>query len=475
MWQLVSRVLLTIEEAIIWYVGVINVAYFVFIALGFFWLRSHRKAHGSEERIGLLRTRSMPAISILVPVYNESQGVRDSVRSMLALEYSRHEVIVINDGSTDDTLEILKEEFDLTESERVVSLPIQTKEIRAIYESRAPIPLIVIDKYNGGKADALNAGINISRAPLIASVDADSILEPDALLSAVMPFVETPNKTVATGGMVRIINGCRISKSVVSQIGAPDFLLARFQTLEYLRAFLGGRIAFSFMNCLLLVSGAFGLFRKDVVTEVGGFASDSIGEDMELIVRIHKHLREKGVEYRIEFCPEPVCWTEVPSDLGTLYRQRNRWQRGTIDTLWRHREMLFNPKFGAAGIIGFPYFVLFEVLGPPIELAGYILTFLGLFLGFVSLNMATMFLVVSILFGICLSISALAMDEMTLRRFPAPGDVLQLLFAALIENLGYRQMMALWRTIATYDAFMGKKGWGKMIRTGFQSTPVQKN
>jgi cellulose synthase/poly-beta-1,6-N-acetylglucosamine synthase-like glycosyltransferase len=244
-------------------------------------------------------------------------------------------------------------------------------------------------------------------------------------------------------------------------------MLILFQIVEYLRAFLGGRVSFSFMNSLLLISGAFGLFRRDVILEAGGYLTSTVGEDMELVVRLHKLYRAEKRDYRIVFVPEPVCWTQVPETLEVLQRQRNRWQRGTVDTIKTHKSMLFNPRYGAVGLFALPYFTLFEMLGPSVELLGYLLTFGGLIFGLVSVDVAILFFVVSVLYGMLLSMSAVVLEELTLRRYPRPGDIARLFVAGIVESLGYRQLLTLWRTRGVLDGLLGKQTWGSMERKGF--------
>ena len=405
-------------------------------------------------------------MAILAPAYNEALTCRDSVRAMLGPRYPNHEVIVINDGSTDDTLQILIDAFKLYRSGRTPTGSLPTKPVRAIYESRDPIRLVVIDKENGGKADSLNAGINVARAPLVCAVDSDSLIEEEALLSVVEPFLDD-DSTVASGGIIRVANGCRIEGGRVVDVRAPRHLLPIFQVIEYLRAFLGGRVAFSFLNSLLIISGAFGVFRRDAVLEAGGYLTKSVGEDMELVVRLHRLFLKSGRKYRIVFVPEPVCWTEVPQSLRMLKRQRNRWQRGTLDTLMIHWKMLFNPRYGVVGLFALPYFLFFEALGPLVELTGYAVTVVGLVFGLIDPHLAVLFFTVSLLFGVLLSMSAVVLEELTQRRYPRPADLMRLFLGAVVENFGFRQLLMIWRTQGLIDGLRGKQGWGAMERRGF--------
>jgi cellulose synthase/poly-beta-1,6-N-acetylglucosamine synthase-like glycosyltransferase len=468
-WEIFVRVFNAIEVSIIGYVAAINLIYFGLMVLGYFWLRRVRGVLPRATRDALLRSPLLPQVAVLAPAYNESATCRESVRAMLALNYPNHEVIVINDGSKDDTLDILIEEFKLYRCGRTGSGDLPTARIRGVYESRDPIRLVVVDKENGGKADSLNAGINVARAPLVCAVDSDSLMEDNALLYVVAPFLEDET-TIAAGGIIRVANGCSVEGGRVTEVRAPRRWIPLFQAVEYLRAFLGGRVAFSFLNSLLIISGAFGVFRRDAVLEAGGYRTSTVGEDMELVVRLHKIWREKRRTYRVVFVPEPVCWTEVPETLRVLQRQRNRWQRGTVDSVGLHRRMLLNPRYGILGLFALPYFLLFEMLGPAIELLGYAVTIIGVVFGLIDIELALLFLAVSILFGILLSMSAVVLEELTQRRYPRPADLARLFAAAVVENLGFRQLLTIWRTRGLIDGLRGKQGWGVMERRGFGGT-----
>ncbi|ULA60780.1 MAG: Glycosyl transferase [Nitrospira sp.] len=406
-----------------------------------------------------------PQISILVPAYNEAATIAGSIRSLLQLSYSEYEIVVINDGSKDATIEVLRKEFELFPFPEACHTQLPTAEIRAIYHSSLHANLRVIDKENGGKADSLNAGINLSLYPLFCCIDADSILQPDSLRRAVQPFLDD-HRTVASGGTVRIANGCRVENGFLTKIGLPSNLLALFQIVEYLRAFLFGRLGWSPMNAMLIISGAFGIFRKEAVVTVGGYRSDTIGEDMELVVRLHRHLRLGDKPYRITFVPDSVCWTEAPEDLRTLKNQRIRWQRGLCESLINNVDLLWHPKGGTIGWLAFPFMAVFEWIGPAIEVFGYCFLTLSFVMGFVSMQAWLILLVAAIGLGVLLSVSALLLEEMSFHVYPNQRDVLKLLLAAILENFGFRQLNSVWKLIGLYRWVCGKQAtWGTMTRT----------
>jgi cellulose synthase/poly-beta-1,6-N-acetylglucosamine synthase-like glycosyltransferase len=412
---------------------------------------------------------SAPPIALLAPAYNEAATIKNSIQSLLGLDYPGFEVIVINDGSKDATLDVLRTAFQLRDEDRDYEAAIAHKPIRGIYRSATHPKLLVIDKVNGGKADALNAGLNLARAPIVCSIDADSLLESDALLRAVQPFVEDPQRVIATGGTVRVVNGCSVVDGRVMQIGLPKNIWALFQTVEYLRAFLLARLAWSRMGVLTIVSGAFGLFRRSVLVEAGGYASNTVGEDMEIVVRLHRRFREMDKPYRIAFVPEPVCWTEVPETLQMLSRQRSRWHRGALETFATHRDMLFNPKYGRAGMLGMGKVFFFDVLAPVVELAGYILMPVLWLMGLLSFEFFAAYLAAAFAFGVAISVGSLAIEEAELRRFPKARDLVILAGAAVLENFGYRQLNSYWRIKGMLQWLRGEHSWGSMTRRGFSA------
>ncbi len=452
-----------------------------FIALNGIYLLLNLLSTLSLRRINQLRdidelphahTMLEPPISVLVPAYNEETTIAATVRSVLQLTYPEFEIIVINDGSRDGTLEVLQREFSLLPFPEAYRIQLPTETVRGIYRSATHPQLRVIDKHNGGKADSLNAGINASRFPLFCGVDADSILQRNSLQQVVRPFLRDPHMIV-TGGTIRAANGCEVKDGYLTRVDLPRNPLALFQVIEYLRAFLFGRLGWSSVNGVLIISGAFGLFRKEAVIEAGGYRRNTIGEDMELIVRLHRHMRERRRPYRIEFVPDPVCWTEVPEDLRTLRNQRVRWQRGLSESLSSHWPLMLSRNGGWPGWVAFPYMVLFEWLGPVFEFGGYLWFIYAFLAGLISWQAFAVFLFLAIGMGILLSASGLMLEEISFHLYPRKRHLALLALFVLLENLGYRQLNAWWRLVGLFQWLRQKEHqWGAMKRKGsWQSKP----
>lgn len=455
------------QSVILAYFLLINTFYVLFNLLSLAGILRYRRMVTFVRFGEIFRMPIVRPVSVIVPAFNEETGIIESVRSLLSLRYPVFEVVVVNDGSTDGTLARLVEAFDLRPSRSVYRKSVPTEPVRGIYRSPVHPRLIVVDKVNGRKADAMNAGLNISRYPLFCAVDSDSLLEKDALLKVVRPFLEDPARTVGAGGVIRLSNGCAVRDGQVIEVGIPRNWIARFQVLEYLRAFLGGRMGLSMLRSTLIVSGAFGLFRKDVAMACGGYRRDSITEDMDLVVRMQKHLHEQGKPYRFYFIPDPICWTEAPEKLRVLAGQRSRWHRGLVETLFRSRRMMFNPRYGVAGLFALPFYAVFEMIGPFIEVLGYALFITHVVLGRVNYPFAVIFFFVAVFYGTFVSLLAILLEELSSHRYPRPRDILVLTLAGIAENLFYRQYLAIVRAIAYMDYLRGKNEWGTMERRGF--------
>lgn len=449
------------------YFIMINSSYLILLFLGVKEVLFHSRKPDFDicDREGC---KLVPGITIIVPAYNEEKVITESVKSLLELEYPKLEVIVVNDGSSDNTLGRLKSDFKLIEVVREVDQKIDTEPIKSLYNSLYNTvennSLTVVDKENGGKADALNAGINHSRTDLVLAIDADTLVEKNALQKLVRKYMDTDSRVVAIGGIVRVLNNCEVVSSEVTKAKLPKKFLPGMQVMEYIRAFLFGRSGWSRINSLPIISGAFGLFERKSLTDIGGYRTTTVGEDIDAVIRLHKKMRKENENYDISFLPDPVCWTQVPEKRKILSKQRARWQRGLIETLTYNKEMIFNPKYGKLGVFALPFFLFFELFGPIVEISGYIMFIIFFLLGIFSLPYFLLFLAVAVIFGVLLSLSSLILAEITLKRYEDPKDRLKLLLLAIFENFGYRQLHTLWRIKGTIQFLRKETKWGEMTR-----------
>ena len=446
------------------YFVMINSGYLILLFLGIKEVLFHSRKPDFDicDREGC---KLIPGITIIVPAYNEEKVISESVKSLLEMKYPKLEILVVNDGSSDNTLDKLKNNFKLIIVTREIDENIDTEPIRDIYNSIEEKRLTVIDKENGGKADALNTGINYARTDLVLAIDADTLVEKNALQKLVREYMRTDSRVVAIGGIVRVLNNCSVISSEVIKAKLPKKFIPGMQVMEYIRAFLLGRSGWSRINSLPIISGAFGLFEREGLIEIGGYRIDTVGEDIDAVVRLHKKMKQDKEEYKISFLPDPVCWTQVPEKIKTLSRQRARWQRGLIETLTYNKDMIFNPKYGKLGVLSMPFFLFFEMFGPIVEITGYLMFIVFFLLGVFSLSYFLLFLSVAVIFGVLISLSSLLLAEMTLKRYEDPVDRLKLLFLAILENFGYRQLHTLWRIKGTIQFLRKEKKWGEMDRS----------
>jgi cellulose synthase/poly-beta-1,6-N-acetylglucosamine synthase-like glycosyltransferase len=456
---------------ILGYYVLVNGVYFALLLVASVATEHHRK----ELRYGALGTMSdaptTPPVTVIVPAYNEGANIVQSVTALLALNYPSHEVIVVDDGSTDDTLARLKDAFALTEVDLIYRRHIPTGPMERFFVSPDHPALTVVTKPNTGKADALNVGINLARSPYFCSVDADSLLEQNALLRLMGPIVSDPERVVATGGIVRIANGCKVKDGRIVEVRLPVDMLSRLQVVEYLRCFLFGRTGWSSLGALLILSGTFSLFHRETVMKVGGYDRRTVAEDMELVVRLHRRMREQGAPYRVTFIADPICWTEAPAKVVQLGRQRRRWHCGLGESVFSHWPMLFNPRYGAVGLVGMP-FQLVELFGPLVELLGYVVVIASALLGVLSTRFLVLYLCLSIVLGVFLSVGAVLLEELTERRYPRWRDLWMLLAVAVLENFGYRQLNVLWRVGGLYQLLWARRRWEVVKKEGLGAAPA---
>ena len=448
-----------------------NLIYAWCIPQAFIEINKHSQRDDDHSHWEMLRSESFLPVSFVVPAYNEQNTIRESVLALLSLHYPDFKVIVVNDGSSDDTVETMIREFGMEpihqvrDDERITHKP-----IRQIYGSDKYPDLLFIDKENGKKADAINAGLTCVRTPLFCVIDADSLLEPGALLKAVRPFLETSDNVIAVGGTVGIVNGCTVENGRVTKYGLPKKFLPRMQVVEYIRAFLMARLAASRKGTLAIISGAFGVFRRDIAVAIGGYDTTTVGEDMEMVLRMHRYMMDRDIPYSIRYIPEPVCWTEAPESLKFLSNQRIRWQRGALECLTRHKDMLFNPKYGRLGKVTLPTFLLVDLISPVMEIIGYFLIILLIIFGWLDAKYLIVLLVL-FSFGVLITVLSLMVEQDEIEQFTNPMDLIKVLLTACIENVGFRQMCSFWRMRGLIQHFRGKKAtWGAMERVGFKTT-----
>lgn len=420
----------------------------------------------------ILSSTMSPSITIIAPAYNESLNVVDNVRSLLSNHYVNYNVIIVNDGSKDDSLEKLIAAYDLEKIDYIINEKIKTKPLRSgVFKSKNPAfeKLMVVDKENGGKADALNMGLNISKCKYVACIDVDCLLLEDALQKMIKPFLEvTDAKVIATGGVIRIANSCVIRGGKLIDVNLPKNLLVQSQILEYLRAFLLGRMAWSRLNGLLVISGAFGVFDKEIAITVGGYDTETVGEDMEIIVRMRRYMEEQGRKYKVSYIPDPLCWTEAPDNYKIFISQRNRWTRGTIETLKKHRKIGFNPKYGSFGLLSYPYWLIFERMAPIVETVGILYFIILVVLQEVRWEYALSFLVLAYLFSVLFSIVAIYSEELTFHQYKKKGTGYRLVLLSALEPFVLHPFILYAAIRGNIDYYFNKKKkWGEMQRKGF--------
>ena len=466
--RFVELVLVRLETAILVYFLLVNGWYLLLLVSAGYEMREYVLVARGRARWRLMGSRAAPSISMLAPAYNEAATISESVRGLLALYYPNLEVVVVNDGSRDETVQVLMDTFDLAPIHPIYQKRIRSRDVVGLYRSRLHPNLVVVDKVNGGKADALNAGLNLATGELVCAIDADTLIEADSLQRMVGPFLHR-NDVVAAGGTIRIANASIVENGRVTRARAPRQWIPGCQVVEYLRAFLFGRLGWNRLGGNLIISGAFGLFDRQAMMDAGGYEHDTVGEDMEIALRLRRNGYEKNGPHQIAFVPDPVAWTEAPESRRVLGRQRDRWHRGLADVLWRHRGVMFNPKYGTMGMVVFPYFVIVELMAPVVEFIGLLGLVLGLAIGAINMPFAILFFLVAYGLGAVLTLMTLVMEEASFQRYDSFADRALLVLWALLENVGYRQLTVIWRLQGIWKYLRGSKSWGAMERKGFAS------
>jgi len=470
----IPRLLDISNHAVFWYYLASNVAYLAMLLVALKTSFAHQRRLESRRLNWLKETPLSPPITIIAPAHNEESSIRVAVRNLLQLDYPQLEVIIVNDGSADRTLEEMREEFRLRLVRAVYVRQVKSAPVRGLYRSDVDPRLLVIDKEPAGsKADAVNAGLNAASSPYVCVVDADSILENDALLRIMVPILDDPKRVVAVGGIIRVLNGSEIAGGRLRRVRLPRKSIEVIQVIEYLRAFLIGREAWGQGNMLMIISGAFGVFKTDLVRAVGGFRASAIGEDFDLVARLHRHLRQIGADYQMKFVPDPMCWTEAPSDLKSLGRQRARWQKGLLDVLWTNRDMVFRRRYGRIGFLALPYLWLFELLAPVIEIAGIATIVLAACTGALSQSFFFQFMLFGYAFATMISLGSVLQEELTYKRYNDWQDVARLLSYCFLEHFPYRQMHMVWRLQGFWQYLRGDNAWRPLTRKGLASASVR--
>lgn len=456
--------------SLFYYYLVCNTAYLVMLMIALHTSVSHQRRLKGLDVNWLKVSPLTPPVTVLMPARNEEKSICIAVKNLLALEYPELEVIVINDGSTDRTLELLQKEFRLRPVKMVYVSEVSSAPVRQLLRSDQFPNLLVIAKESGGsKADAVNAGLNAATSPYVCVVDADSVLERDSLLRIMKPILANPERVIAVGGIVRILNGSEMENGQMRHVRLPRKSIEVLQVVEYLRAFLIGREAWAKKNMLMIISGAFGVFRTDLVRAIGGYRSHAVGEDIDLVTRLHRYMRDQEKPYEIQFVPDPVCWTEAPSDLRSLRSQRSRWQKGLLDVLWPQRDMLFRPRYGRLGWLALPYLWIFELFAPVVELSGIITIILAAVTGVLSREFFLQFLIFGYAFATVISIGSVLLEELTYKRYNDWWDVTRLLSYCFLEHFPYRQLQMVWRLHGMWQYLRGDISWGVLKRRGMQS------
>lgn len=479
-WKEIGRLyIVRFNYLLAFYSVAVNCIYLAILLISVYGSRLQERLWRSKDQMMLFTNRLLPSVSIIAPAYNEASNIVESVNSLLNQRYPDFELIVVNDGSKDDTLQTLITYFSLEKRDRIVQNRLPTRTMRGIYTNKNIPNLIVVDKVNGGKADSLNLGLNVARKEFFCGIDSDSLLEPDALLKAVSTMIDSSEETIATGGNICPVNGCSVELGSLDSITLPQNFVARLQSLEYIRAFMSGRVGWAQMNLLLIISGAFGIFNRERTIQTGGYLTksgkyhkDTVGEDMELVVRLSRFMREAGKPYRVKYAFNANCWTEVPETWKVLHRQRDRWHRGLVDILLFHSSMIGNPRYGRLGLVGMPYYFLFELIGPFIEAQGLLLVFVAALLGLLNLSIGLLLFSSTILLGILVSVSSVLISEMDQELYGI-RDVMRLLATAVLENFGFRQIISLWRVSGFFSAMRKNRGWGAQVRKGFDTKSVK--
>jgi len=423
----------------------------------------------AEDVYKVLKSNSLPTITFVVPAYNENKDIVHTVKNMLSLSYRYKRVIIVNDGSTDNTFELLNNNFFLHPVPPSSPGIFETSEIKSYYASTKYPDLLVVDKVNGGKADALNAGLNACSSEIVVCADADTLVDDMALNRLIRPFLLHPN-TVAAHASIGNVNGCTIADNRIAKVNFPKKMLLGFQVIDFMKGFLVERLGLSWTQGTLVIPGNFGMFKMKTLIDIGGYDRSSIIEDTEIITRMHMYYLSKKIPYRIEYLPDIVAWTEAPETIRTLGKQRLRWYKGTTQNIWQYRNMWFNPKYRSIGLFVCPMTV-FEKIAPLIEISGFIILMLAIFNSQVDPFLVLSLAAVSWCFLILLVLLSLVIEFIAYETYTSWIDFLRILKCVFCYT-GYHYLLMWWRVKGLYAPKPKRAGWTP-IREGYERVQNQ--
>jgi cellulose synthase/poly-beta-1,6-N-acetylglucosamine synthase-like glycosyltransferase len=437
-----------------------NLGYTVLMVLSLYSVSLHAKYAARKPYRDLADSPVTPPVAIVIAAYNEEAGIVQTVLSLMRLNYPEKELIVIDDGSTDSTLDLLIHRFQLHRMDLIFRESLKSGQPLACYHNPNFPELTLVAMSHGGKSRALNAGINVARSPYFCTVDADCIIERDALLRLMAPVLQFKETVVVSGGIVRIANGCALRDGRLAKVGLPGSWLELCQVVEYIRTFLFGRPGWNMLNANFIASGAFCVLHRESVIKAKGFSSDTVTEDIDMIARVRRCLTQEKRKFKVLFTSDPICWTEGPRNLGMLARQRRRWQLGMTQTLIRNRDMIFNPDYGSTGMLSMPFHLFMETCGCVVEAVGTIVLIpISLIVLRTPLTMFLLFLLLAVAYGTLLSMGSVVLEEITLRRYPRLRDVMTLMAFSVVENIGYRQIVTFFKAFGVLQSFRRKRSW----------------
>ncbi|HEY3927962.1 MAG TPA: glycosyltransferase [Candidatus Koribacter sp.] len=451
------------------YFIVANAMYTLLTAISLYAVTLHSRFASHTSYDDIAESPATPPITLIVPAYNEQEVIANTVNALLKLEYPEKEIIVVDDGSTDETLPRLIAEFKLQRMDLIYREKLPGKAPWGFFMNPEVPNLLVLAKENGGKPSALNTGLNMCRTPYFCTVDADSIVERKALLRLMAPIMHSSVNTIVSGGLVRIVNGCTVVNGEVTDIGLPGTWIERCQVVEYIRTFLFGRPGWNFLKGNFITSGAFCLLHSESVVMAGGFGQDTVTEDVDIIATLHTFYEKKNWKSQMVFTTDPVCWTECPKQFKMLARQRRRWQLGLVQTVFKHDRLIFNWKQGRLGMLSMPFHAFVEAFGSVVETGALFILPLSLFVGAMPLSLFLLIMFLAIGYGTLLSIASVFLAETTIRRYPKVSEMFTLVFYAFLENFGYRQLLSAIRAQGVLQFLLGKRSWEVVAHKGAEA------